>query len=935
MFHSPSNHIKKEEKMTIFSKSSRSTILMSMLAVFLGNQVSSAEWISLGKNNEKGKAKIDVTSRNKQGSVMQRADVNKLGKVELTISVPGIDVKDAVIQNETFQSVNVPGITVHASEVGKPSVPVYIFMQEVPFGSVPSVSIESVQEKVLQNINVIPTQELLPDNSTEQPPFAKDEATYSSLNLYPGNRIIKNETITMRNRQFVRLEIAIAQSRPAAKELLLAAEMKVVIELASSPSDAEKWSHANSRSFDMLFSSGASAEDFISAKIAGAPEKYMIIMDDQFDTNTELSSFVNWKSRKGYDVRIVKTSEIDPDGAPDSSEIQNFMFNLPDSEYPSYLLIIGDHTADNGVDGWFFRTSDGGYTDLYYSIRDNIGFPVPDLFYGRIPAKNNAELTLMLQKVISMDRTPPVASMYDKVTIAGQIQDNNPRDNRADRLFCETTDAIATYFEQITSGYYTCTRAVANPHGVDSNATWAASPPSYLPSILWDDTSRIGSRVWNTFIRNDSAINRISSTINNGTAIVLHRDHGEQTGWGTPSYKSNHVAALTNGDLRPLVYSLNCLTGSYHADSVNNINFMRQFLIHENGGAYGVIAATDVSYSWANDWMAHGLITGLFDDYRSFIDNASVGVNGVDWTNNLGPVGADSMHGLLEGNARKLGTNLHFGKIYMLQNFNEFEEITFRLFHVFGDPEGDIVLHTPQTQTISHPATISTGSQTVVVVTDADSVQVCLYSEALGIHLVALAQNDSAIFNINPASAGVISVTVTGFGKRPYEGQITVTGSTGNQIFGFENPSLWNFTIGSGTLSSNNSQKTEGSASMIYGGNSYREITSTSMSTSTISGETSRIALDLYIGTLQPNPWWVGEIAMLVSCPSAGIYHQSIGNVQLNSLPRGVFNTMTFNVPTNVLNVLNGNYNDFTFSIVLNTNNNSGPYYLDNMRFVP
>ena len=42
-----------------------------------------------------------------------------------------------------------------------------------------------------------------------------------------------------------------------------------------------------------------------------------------------------------------------------------------------------------------------------------------------------------------------------------------------------------------------------------------------------------------------------------------HRDHGFEDGWGDPYFDTGHVSGLTNGELLPVVFSLNCLTGRF------------------------------------------------------------------------------------------------------------------------------------------------------------------------------------------------------------------------------------------------------------------------------------------------------------------------------------------------------------------------------------
>ena len=84
---------------------------------------------------------------------------------------------------------------------------------------------------------------------------------------------------------------------------------------------------------------------------------YMILMNDQFAANAKLGEFADWKQRKGYTVRMVLTSQIRPDGAPQAAEIVDFMRGLSESEYPAYLLILGNSSVSNGVAGVLIRQS--------------------------------------------------------------------------------------------------------------------------------------------------------------------------------------------------------------------------------------------------------------------------------------------------------------------------------------------------------------------------------------------------------------------------------------------------------------------------------------------------------------------------------------------------------------------------------------------------
>lgn len=107
------------------------------------------------------------------------------------------------------------------------------------------------------------------------------------------------------------------------------------------------------------------------------------------------------------------------------------------------------------------------------------------------------------------------------------------------------------------------------------------------------------------------------------------------------------------------------------------------------------------------------------------------------------------------------------------------------------------------------------------------------------------------------------------------------------------------------------------------------------LKTREITNEASRLALDLYVPGNQPNPWWVGSIALVANCISGSVYDSYLGHVELTPLPQGRFSTVTFNVPQNVLTALQGDFDDFAFRFEVNLNSGAPPLLLDSLRFVP
>lgn len=156
----------------------------------------------------------------------------------------------------------------------------------------------------------------------------------------------------------------------------------------------------------------------------------------------------------------------------------------------------------------------------------------------------------------------------------------------------------------------------------------------------------------------------------------------------------------------------------------------------------------------------------------------------------------------------------------------------------------------------------------------------------------------------------------------------TRTGS----IMGFESDTLWSIIHSSGTLSSN-TYRTEGKASLQISGNGWQQIKSQDINTDELRNVTNKLYVDLFMGNTQTNPYWTGQIQLYINCPSANVYNQYIGHVDLTGLELDKFSSLSFTLPQDALDILNGSYSDFSFSLSINTNANTGAYYFDNMRF--
>jgi hypothetical protein len=96
----------------------------------------------------------------------------------------------------------------------------------------------------------------------------------------------------------------------------------------------------------------------------------------------------------------------------------------------------------------------------------------------------------------------------------------------------------------------------------------------------------------------------------------------------------------------------------------------------------------------------------------------------------------------------------------------------------------------------------------------------------------------------------------------------------------------------------------------------------------------TRLIVDLWVPSNQPNPTFFGNLSVIVSSPSAGVNAVSLGTLALTSRPTNQFSQFEFNLPTAVRNALDGSASDVTVKLTLAVNAGSGPWYIDNVRFL-
>jgi hypothetical protein len=383
-------------------------------------------------------------------------------------------------------------------------------------------------------------------------------------------------------------------------------------------------------------------------------------------------------------------------------------------------------------------------TDLYYATVDGSDW-LPDVSTGRISVDTASQAQNIIDKLINYERNSTSDSgFYVNMSVAAHFQDEN-LDHREDHLWIRTSEEIHTYMD--TNGY-----AAHMIYYTDSEV----DPLYYrngdpLPEYLLRDNGF-------PWIGNTTDI---VTAVNSGQFILNHRDHGVRWMWVRPELYVWDVEGLTNGNKLPMVFSMNCETGWFdnetddpnHGTDYSEVNFAEAWQRNFNGGAAGVIAATRISYADYNDALTEGCYDAIWPNFLP------------DTT--------------FSNPQYRMGQALNYGKLYMasVYGMGPTTQVTFEVFHYFGDPTMEIWTALPWDLNVSHTPAILPGATSfaVDVVQDGALVSLVKDGKILG---TALSSWGSTVVNFpSPLTAGLMYVTVTKHDYRPYEGTVIVMDS--------------------------------------------------------------------------------------------------------------------------------------------------------------
>ena len=617
------------------------------------------------------------------------------------ISIEKADHDGLEGQYITFEGIHI------ANEAGAPDLPSGSAFIAIPNGSTPSIKMASMKTKTIKNVDLIPAPQPQLDDDNSPAMYQKNMDIYGKNALYPASPYNISEVMTIRGVEMVQVGVMPFQYNPVTKELIVYENLE--LEITTEGGDGTygdiryrtpEWDQILS---DMLLNRETLPEVDYGMKYRKHYEnretgcEYMIIIPDNEEFAQLADSIKQFRTNQGIPTEVFTVSQC---GGNDGQAIRNFIRNAYNNwdMPPAAVLILGDHNTDptKGVVSFTMNNHPGGggynpyISDHAYAVMDNTH--MPEIIMGRITGRDYEELYRMIKKDLDYERTPPTnPGFYDHPITAMGFQ--------LERWFQLCSEIVNGFWEYELeknpvriNAIYQGTPGSRWSTNENTNAVLSYFGPSgcgYIPNNMSHLTDWTGNG------------NKINEAVNDGAFILQHRDHGAEERWGEPGYSIGYINRLANPDLT-YVMSCNCLTGRFNYSGENGC-FAEAFHRHQQG-ALGLIAATQVSYSFVNDVYVWGAYDNMWPEFMPTYGTQHA-------TNFLLPA---------FGNAA--------GKYFLSQSSwadDGVKEITYYLFHQHGDAYMNLYSEAPQPLNVEMLPVLVAGSTHYQVKADEGST-ICL-----------------------------------------------------------------------------------------------------------------------------------------------------------------------------------------------------------------
>lgn len=683
----------------------------------------------------------------KQGLSLKKQSSEGLN---LNFSVQQFSFEDRDVNGHTMQAISFSESFLPNGE-GNPDLPGFSRFIAVPQGAKAILNIVNMRTERFENIEIAPAPRIPLDTDKSPLQYSKNQQIYSKNAFFPATPVTLTGSGQIRGIDVSTLSIQPYQYNPVTKELIVYRDIEINItfeggnkQFGDTKYRSPYWDQILE---DIIFNYSELPVVDYDARSKNHSRSvgydYLIIVPNDPIFSQWADSIKKFRNEEGIYTGVVKLSEIGANvNAATLETYVNTAYNTWDI-VPSAILLLGDYGTQN---------NNSITSPIYdnYCVSDNIladvdGNHLPDIVFARITAQNAAQLQSMISRFMKYERNPPTNPGFyaNPVTALGW---------QTERWFQICSEVVGGFWKAIGKTPVRINEVYqGTPGSIWSSATNTTTVVNYYGpnglNYIPQSPSTLGGWTGGT-------PTMINNALNAGAFMLMHRDHGNETGWGEPGYQSGNINGLTNTDLS-WILSINCLTGKYNWSSeCFTEKFHRYNYLGQPAGALGLTAASETSYSFVNDVYIWGMMDNM-------------------WPNFMPAYGTTpASRGVLPAFGNAAGKYFLYQSNWPYNTGNK--EVTYHLFHHHGDAFVKVCTEVPQNILAAYNHEQYQSDTTIRIQTVANaSICVSVYGSILATTNTGI--NTLVEINIPQQQVGtVLKVTITKPNCNRYEGYITI-----------------------------------------------------------------------------------------------------------------------------------------------------------------
>lgn len=601
---------------------------------------------------------------NSEASIREIA--NPDGSITIFYSIPSLNFRNVRNNHGSFYRISIPD-HIPSNEAGMPELPLFSRLLRLPGESRVRIKISEVRSsKVYPRRRVpgklYPAQESeIKGIQNERKQFKINNETYNKRGLIASDTVSYEYIGKSRDNYLANLYIKPVRYNPASNSLEVIRSMRIDVYFDETGS---KTSSDSSVPVSSPVERSVLAPDLIT-NYTNKPVGMIILTDTMF--RKQLEPYIIWKTQKGIRIKVLYKGKDGNSFSELKEAIKNiYLSSAPDDPAPDYLLIAGDVNRIPTGTGL-----SGNSTDLYYCEFDGNGDYLPEMYAGRIPASDTAELRSVLKKIID----------YEKF----EFHESN------------------TFYRSAlaTTGYDIAHKEYMNGQ-INYQVGNYLTPGNNISGKHFNHTDETDILKVNKILEDQKK--KIIDTLINGQGLsfINYSGHGSSSGWLNLNILVSDTSRLKNTDSYPFIISNACLTGQYHKNS----SFANSMVLSQGKGAVGFIGCSNDSF-WDEDYywaVGLGPVTenpvyenkgqGIFD--RLFHSHGEIAS---DWYYTAGQI-------VYSGNLSVSASNSSRKKYY------------WETYNLVGDPSMIPIIGQPSDFNTTLPDTLPKGIRTLTLTTD-------------------------------------------------------------------------------------------------------------------------------------------------------------------------------------------------------------------------